>query len=94
MFKFLFRHAIPLACAWLVLSPSAKAAEEKPAAVPEASSAPAPFDLYRPWRDEPVADWRQANDRVGEVGGWRTYLRESQQNASGATSGGHEHHGH
>jgi hypothetical protein len=94
MFKFLFRHAIPLACAWLALSPSAKAAEEKPAAATTPSSAPAPFDQYRPWRDSPVADWRQANERVGEVGGWRTYLRESQPSASGDSHGSHGHHGH
>ena len=31
---------------------------------------------YRPWRDEAVGDWRQANALVGRIGGWRTYARE------------------
>ncbi|MEW5966750.1 MAG: hypothetical protein AB1720_07085 [Pseudomonadota bacterium] len=46
-----------------------------------------PFKHYQGWRDEPVQDWRAANDRVGEVGGWRTYLREAQP----AGGGGHDH---
>lgn len=37
-----------------------------------------PFKNYQGWRDEPVADWRALNERVGEIGGWRTYLREAQ----------------
>ena len=29
--------------------------------------------------DETVGSWREANDNVGRIGGWRTYLREAQQ---------------
>lgn len=47
------------------------------------------FKHYQGWRDAPVADWRTANDRVGEAGGWRAYLRESQP----ATSGEGQDHG-
>lgn len=67
-----------------------------------------PFEHYQSWRDEPVQDWRASNDRVGEVGGWRTYLRESQAAGGGHDHGappsqpaadphghhGHHHHGH
>ena len=35
-----------------------------------------PWASYRPWRDQAVGDWRQANDLVGRIGGWRTYARE------------------
>ena len=35
------------------------------------------FKPYQGWRDEPLQDWREANRRVGEIGGWRTYLREA-----------------
>jgi hypothetical protein len=35
-----------------------------------------PWASYRPWRDETVGDWRQANALVGRIGGWRTYARE------------------
>ena len=37
------------------------------------------FTDYRGWRDEKLADWRSANDVVGEIGGWRVYLREAHQ---------------
>jgi hypothetical protein len=69
-----FRTAAACLCASAVWAPAVPAAEPR-AAEPEAS---APFKRYQGWRDEPLQDWRQANERVGEVGGWRTYLRESQ----------------
>lgn len=34
------------------------------------------FDDYRPYEPQPVAPWRKSNDRVGEIGGWRTYAQE------------------
>jgi hypothetical protein len=89
MLKYLFHLAVPLGCAWLVLSPAAQAAEEKPAAAPPTLAAP--FDQYRNWRDEPVLDWRESNARVEAIGGWRSYLRESQQDGSGTE---HSRHGH
>ena len=86
MLKFSLRHAAPLMGAWLILSPAARAAGEKTAAEPPLA---APFDKYRNFRDEPVADWREANDRAGEIGGWRAYLREAQQDGDG--QGRHQH---
>lgn len=84
-------RAAPWACAWLLAVPAAQAADAPP---PETGRQPAaPFDRYQGWRDTPPADWRAANDRVGEVGGWRTYLRESQpdlERGNGAAAG----HGH
>lgn len=68
----LSRRAVLWACAWALCAPAAHAAG------PSRPSAPAPFAHYQGWRDEPLQDWRAANDRVGEIGGWRTYLRESQ----------------
>ena len=40
--------------------------------------------------DPGVGDWRQANRRVLDAGGWRALLRESQ--AASAPAGGHHHH--
>ena len=79
--------AAALACAWLLGLPTAHAAEAEPAAL-------TPFKQYQGWRDEPLQDWRQANERVGEIGGWRTYLRESQPAGNGADQGRDGHHGH
>ncbi len=31
---------------------------------------------YRAWTDQPVQSWREANERVGSIGGWRAYSRE------------------
>jgi len=70
------------ACAWMAWMP-AQAAEVAP---PE-QVASTPFKQYRGWRDEPLEDWREANERVGEIGGWRTYLRESQPSGDGPDSG-------
>lgn len=91
MLRFLLRHAAFTACAWLVLSPAIQAAEEKTAADAGRPALAAPFDQYRSFRDEPVADWRQANDRVNEVGGWRTYLRETHQDGENASPSPHAH---
>ncbi|MDP3585124.1 MAG: hypothetical protein Q8R61_08365 [Thiobacillus sp.] len=92
-----FRLAVPGLMAWSLWAPTAHAAEP-PA---NAQVMPAPFKHYQGWRDEPLQDWRQANERVGEVGGWRTYLRESAPGGgadAGAgdqgSHGGHGHHGH
>jgi len=84
-----FLGAAALACAWLLGLPTAHAAEAEvePAALTL-------FKQYQGWRDEPLQDWRQANERVGEIGGWRTYLRESQPAGNGADQGQQGHHGH
>ena len=31
---------------------------------------------YQAYADQQVQSWREANDRVGEIGGWRTYAKE------------------
>lgn len=38
------------------------------------------FEDYRPFVDEAVSatSWREANDRVGRIGGWRAYAAEIQ----------------
>lgn len=50
---------------------------------PSAPRAPVPplhyrsaFSDYRPLTDGKLG-WRQANDEVGRIGGWRTYAREA-----------------
>jgi hypothetical protein len=88
----LFRVVSSCLCAWAVWAPAASAAEPQS----DEQSVTAPFKHYQGWRDEPLQDWRAVNDRVGEVGGWRTYLRESesQPKGDGAGQDPQNHHGH
>lgn len=62
---------------------AAQAQATAPAAPPAWRSA---FDGYQPFSDEKTLPWRQANDTVQGVGGWRAYAREAAQPASAAAS--------
>jgi len=42
------------------------------------------FKNYHSYRKEEVASWREANDTVGRIGGWRYYLEEAAQSESSA----------
>ena len=44
------------------------------------------FTKYRRLTDVPVGSWRDANDTVTRIGGWRVYAREAAQAASPAAS--------
>jgi hypothetical protein len=37
-----------------------------------------PLQAYKAYADQPVESWREANDRVGRIGGWRAYAKEIQ----------------
>ena len=62
--------------------PTAKAARPDPldatASVP-ALSYVSSFSQYRLLGDEKPVSWRDANDTVTRIGGWRVYAREAQQ---------------
>lgn len=82
--------AVPLAFAQ-ANSPSAKpdtkGASEATTLVEYKSS----FTNYHPFVDQPTVSWREANDSVAKIGGWRAYAKESQQSEpqqSPATSNG------
>lgn len=100
MLKLYLRHAAPwaralflglaTASAWQATLPAAQAAET----VASLSAEPHPFARYRAWREDAPLDWRKANDRVGDIGGWRTYLRESQQTGEASDQTGQVHHAH
>jgi len=44
------------------------------------------FEGYSPYTDEKTVDWKQANDNVGKIGGWREYAREASQPETAAES--------
>ncbi|WP_428415614.1 hypothetical protein [Methylibium sp.] len=64
----------------------AAVADERPdplnasAAVP-ASVYSSAFTDYRRHSDTTLRPWKDANDAVGRIGGWRAYAREAQQAA-------------
>ena len=52
------------------------------------------FARYRYYRDEKTGPWREANDTVESVGGWRMYAREAQQPDVNAPAKPNPHEGH
>ena len=74
--------------ALITLAP-AHARHEPEQSVPEANdpgtSAPrfsvpeyrSPLSAYQPYEEAESPGWKEANDRVGEIGGWRFYAREA-----------------
>lgn len=62
---------------------------QTPPSAPPAPAAPAyrsAFEGYRPFEAGEVQDWRQSNDTVRAVGGWRAYAREIQGGAAPAAA--------
>ena len=56
--------------------PAAKATDAAPAT-------PAPYrsalESYQAFSDEKTVNWKEANDQVGRIGGWRAYAKQAQQ---------------
>lgn len=70
--------AVPLAFAQTnnpPAKPESKGVSEAPTLVEYKST----FTNYRPFVDQPIVSWREANDTVAKIGGWRAYAKESQQ---------------
>jgi hypothetical protein len=55
------------------LDPSSSAASVPAAAYRSALSG------YQRYQDQPAGSWREANNTVNRVGGWRVYAREANQ---------------
>lgn len=69
-----------LPAAWLAFIPGlmAVAAAAQPAAtLPKPPAYPSALEGYQPFSDEKIIPWREANDNVGRIGGWREYARET-----------------
>jgi hypothetical protein len=101
---------------WAAAALAASAAAQSPAPTTFVGSAapaqPLPYrsalDAYRPFTEEEVMPWREANDTVARIGGWREYARASREPAGPAPAssapvapaapagstprGGHGHH--
>jgi hypothetical protein len=44
-------------------------------AAPPASA----FESYKPYTDEPIGNWKSANDTAARIGGWREYAKQAHQ---------------
>jgi len=55
-----------------------------------------PLASYSRYVEQPVGSWREANDQVGRVGGWRAYASEAQKEppAEGSAKKADPHAGH
>lgn len=60
-----------------------------------------PLKAYQVYSEQPLHNWREANDLVGRIGGWRSYAQEpytqetlSQQPSEPPTKPMEQHHDH
>lgn len=81
------------------------ATAQVPAAVPRPDPADAkaavpptvyasPFGGYRLLGDASVNPWKDTNDTVGKIGGWKAYAKEGRPSAQSATPAEPGHAGH
>lgn len=51
---------------------------------PRAQAAPyrSTLERYQPFADEKVLPWKQSNETVDKIGGWRAYAKEAQDAAA------------
>lgn len=67
--------ALPVIAAAQTAAPSA--------AAPTTQSAPAKYrsvlDGYKSYTEEKTANWIEANNNTGRIGGWRVYAKEARQ---------------
>ena len=81
-----------LMAVWLPLQLSALSAgaQTPPSPAPATQAAPAAyrsaFEGYQAYRDEKIANWKEANDNVGRIGGWRAYAKEASQPPAPSTA--------
>jgi hypothetical protein len=40
------------------------------------------FEQYKPYSVEKIVSWKEANDEVGRIGGWRAYLQDAVKEAA------------
>lgn len=56
---------------------AAQTAAESITPLPTQLQYTSPLRAYQAYADEPIQSWREANDRVGRLGGWRTYAKDA-----------------
>lgn len=75
-------HRFPLRCWAVALAACAAtaASAQAPATAPTPTATyRSTFEGYQPFGDQQVRAWKESNDNVGRIGGWREYAKEAQQ---------------
>lgn len=67
-------------------SPTPRADPLDPQASVPAARPPEALRRYRPASTPDAGGWREANEQVARIGGWKTYLREAQAPEAPAAS--------
>ncbi|MBC7648425.1 MAG: hypothetical protein H7197_04820 [Vitreoscilla sp.] len=62
-----------LLSAWAAAVLLASVAHAQTAAPPASA-----FESYKPYTDEPIGNWKTADDTTARIGGWREYARQAQ----------------
>lgn len=70
-----------LACLALLTAIGAAAQPRPIAATPQSDRSA--FETYQPFTEEALLPWKEANETVGRVGGWKAYAREAQGESVG-----------
>jgi hypothetical protein len=84
-------HSKPALWLAFVSTTTCAAALAQQPATPSASAASAPtpyrsaFEGYQPFAEQKLVPWKEANDTVGKIGGWRAYAREANEAAGKST---------
>lgn len=85
--------AAPASAAKPASPPAAAAASAASAPVERAQAASGEYrsalEGYQPYSENKMVPWREANDTVGKIGGWRAYAKEA---AEGPGPQGHAGH--
>lgn len=61
---------------WLASAASAQSAQPTGQSADTFRSA---LEGYQPYTDEKIVNWKEANDVVGRIGGWRAYAKEARE---------------
>ena len=89
--RFLVAGALSIAAAapsaWAQPAPDSAKADPRDAgaSVPQLVYR-SPLSGYRVLSDEKAGSWRETNDQVGRIGGWRAYAKEAQEPGSAGSS--------
>jgi hypothetical protein len=73
MFKPMLVRWLAVAASLAALAVSAQTPAPTPAPVPYRSA----LEGYQPFADTKAVPWKEANDTVGRIGGWRAYAKET-----------------